>query len=172
VDLTVHAQQQALFHQLGVASAATADDYLAAARRMLAHFVANEGLVDRTALARKPGGYTRNLLCGGSGLSVWAMVWSPGAVTCIHDHHCSCCFAVIQGAVDEIRYRPIDDSRAVPVSHDRRGFGFVACMMPSGPNVHQMRNTGTEEAISVHIYGYDHAVRTSSVHREYAAAQG
>ena len=45
--------------------------------------------------------------------------------------------------------------------------GYVAAMLPTGPNIHQMINDGDRDAVSVHIYGFDHAMHASSIRREY-----
>ncbi len=45
-------------------------------------------------------------------------------------------------------------------------------MLPSGPNIHRMRNFGPGEAISIHIYGFDHEVHASSIETEYTAVSG
>jgi len=147
-------------------------DYLAAARSVLNELVVVPDLIQRLPLLRKPGGYTRNLLAGNDTVSVWAMVWGEGATTSIHDHHCSCCFGVVSGAVTETWYRAIDASRAVPTEEYDRQMGYVACMLPSGPNIHRMQNRGVGDAISIHIYGYDHQLHGSSVETEYAAVIG
>lgn len=147
-------------------------DYLAAAREVLHELVAMPDLVRRLPLDRKPGGYTRNLLAGNDAVSVWAIVWGEGSATSIHDHHCSCCFGVVSGAVTETWYRAIDATRAVPTEEQARGAGYVACMLPTGPNIHRMRNFGPGEAISIHIYGYDHEEHASSVETEYTAIGG
>jgi hypothetical protein len=44
-------------------------------------------------------------------------------------------------------------------------------MLPSGPHIHQMANAEQEEAISIHIYGFDHRRHATSVEREYRAEQ-
>ena len=147
-------------------------DYLAAARGVLRELVAVPDLVQRLPLARKPGGYARNLLAGDDSVSVWAMVWSAGAATSIHDHHCSCCFGVVSGTVTETWYRAIDASRAVAIEEHDRQPGYVACMLPSGPNIHRMCNHGTQDAISIHIYGFDHEAHASSIETEYTAVAG
>ena len=96
-------------------------DYLAAARSVLRELVAMPDLVRALPFERKPGGYTRNLLAGDDSVSVWAIVWAAGATTCIHDHHCSCCFGVVSGTVTETWYRAIDAQRAIATEqHDRR----------------------------------------------------
>ncbi|MFG1358362.1 cysteine dioxygenase [Xanthobacter pseudotagetidis] len=160
----------ALLSRLGLASRATAEDYLEAARLTLEALAARPGLLDGLALKRTPGGYARNLVYGDDDISVWAMVWSVGARTSIHDHHCSCCFAVLKGTVGESRFEAIDAKRAVLKSTTARGPGYVACMLPTGPNLHQMTNLGDEEAISLHIYGFDHRLHASSIDREYELA--
>ncbi|HEY5796848.1 MAG TPA: cysteine dioxygenase family protein [Bosea sp. (in: a-proteobacteria)] len=147
-------------------------DYLEAARTVLRELVALPDLVQRLPLERKPGGYARNLLAGNDAVSVWAMVWSPGATTCIHDHHCSCCFGVVSGTVTETWYRAIDEKRAVATAQHDRVPGYVACMLPSGPNIHRMCNFGSEDAISIHIYGFDHEAHASSIETEYTAVSG
>lgn len=144
-----------------------AGDYLDRARAVLQDFTRRSDLVSFSSLRREPGTYTRTLLFGDNDLSVWAIVWPPGVRTSIHDHHCSCCFAVLRGQLEERWFQPVSETRVV---HSRRAIrrpGFVACMLPSGPNIHQMANEGDEEAVSVHIYGYDHRAKASSIDREY-----
>lgn len=147
-------------------------DYLAAARAVLEDLVATPDLVLRLPLERKPGGYARNLLAGDDEVSVWAIVWSPEASTSIHDHHCSCCFGVVSGTITETWYRDIGGARAVPTEMQDRSPGYVACMLPSGPNIHRMQNLQAAEAISIHIYGFDHEVHGSSIETEYSASEG
>ncbi len=100
------------------------------------------------------------------------MVWAPGTVTPVHDHHCSCCFGLLRGSLRETWYRPISDTHAVATLDTVRQPGFVACMMPSGPNLHRITNDGPEAAVSIHVYGYDHRAQDSSIHRTYAIAAG
>ena len=156
-----------LLAALPLAARGTPVAYLDATRRTLRALMERPDLLDGLTLERRPGGYARNLLFGGGGISVWAMVWSPGARTAVHDHHCSCCFGVWRGAIREVWVRPISESEAVATADATRPQGYVACMMPTGPNLHQIVNPGSAEAISIHVYGFDHAVHASSVHREY-----
>lgn len=147
-------------------------DYLAAARAVLHELVAIPDLIQRLPLLRKPGSYARNLLVGDDAVSVWAMVWAEGATTSIHDHHCSCCFGVVSGTVSETWYRAVDATRAMPTEEHDRQVGYVACMLPTGPNIHRMQNRGPGEAISIHIYGFDHEAHASSIESEYSAIAG
>lgn len=144
----------------------TAHDPLAAARVILDRILADPESVTSLALVRTPGRYERNFLFGDGESSVWAMTWAPGSATAIHDHHCSCCFGVLSGTVLERRFQREDD-RVVQTFERLRQPGFTAGMLPTGPNIHQMLNLSDEEAISIHVYGFDRALHASSVHREY-----
>ena len=148
------------------------DAYLASARATLMQILARPELLDRSQLTARGDGLTRNLLFGTEALSVWAMAWAPGAVTPVHDHHCSCCFGLLRGTLRETWYRPISATHAVATQDAIRRPGFIACMMPTGPNLHRIANDGAEAAVSIHVYGYDHRAQASSVHRTYAVAAG
>jgi predicted metal-dependent enzyme (double-stranded beta helix superfamily) len=159
-----------LFQQLSGASRCGAADYLVSARLVLERLLARPRLLGALSLDRSPGGYARNLLFGDHRMSIWAMAWDVGAMTSIHDHHCSCCFGVLSGSIREIRYDAVSDTAAVMTGQATRGPGYIACMLPTGPNLHRMVNDGESEAISLHLYGFDHHLHDSSVHREYRVA--
>ena len=72
---------------------------------------------------------------------VWLISWLPGQATGLHDHGGSCgAFAVAFGALEE---RDITSVRAV-------GVGEVRQFGPG--HLHDVRNTSTAPAISVHVY--------------------
>lgn len=148
------------------------DAYLATARQTLQRLLSRPELLDPSRLVGRGEGLSRNLLFGTDAISVWAMVWAPGTVTPVHDHHCSCCFGLLRGTLRETWYRPISDTHAVATRDAVREPGFVACMMPTGPNLHRIVNDGPEAAVSIHVYGYDHRAQESSIHRTYEIAAG
>ena len=160
-------QSAAVLSRFNDANQMLLDQYISSARETLRALAATPDLLDSIKPERTPGGFTRNLVFGGQQLSVWAMVWAPGAATPIHDHHCSCCFTVLQGTIREVWFKAIDGDRVLKTAEHCRTPGYIAAMLPSGPNIHQMLNDGSEEAVSLHIYGYDHRLRSSSIHREY-----
>jgi predicted metal-dependent enzyme (double-stranded beta helix superfamily) len=170
--LTQSADVEAMMADLALSAESSAEAYLASARATLLKILARPDLLDRTRLVAPPGGLGRNLLFGTRAISVWAMVWSPGAVTPVHDHHCSCCFGLLSGSLRETWYRPISDTHAVATLDAVRVPGYVACMMPTGPNLHRIANAGPDTAISIHVYGYDHREQASSIHRTYEVAPG
>jgi predicted metal-dependent enzyme (double-stranded beta helix superfamily) len=155
------------FQELSRVTRTLADSYLAHARATLDAIIARPELIERVQLERNGERYARTLLFGDSQMSVWAILWPPGARTSIHDHHCSCCFGVVSGVLSELRFRPVGPGQVVVDAILHRERGFVAAMLPSGPNIHQMANEGTEDALSVHIYGFDHTMHASSIHHEY-----
>jgi predicted metal-dependent enzyme (double-stranded beta helix superfamily) len=159
-----------LFQELSRASEGAAAGYLISARAVLERLLARPGLLGGLSLERNPASFARNLLFGDDRMSVWAMVWDVGARTSIHDHHCSCCFGVLSGSIREVQYNAVSETTAVMAGQARRGPGYVACILPTGPNLHQMVNDGERETISLHVYGFDHRLHASSVHREYRIA--
>ncbi len=157
----------AILEKFRQANQVLVDSYLSSARQTLIQLALAPDLLSAVRLERISGSYSRNLLFGDNKTSVWALVWAPGARTSIHDHHCTCCFTVLSGAIREVWFNAIDDVHVVKSAEHLRGVGYVAAMMPSGPNIHQMENAGSQDAVSIHIYGYDHRMHASSVHREY-----
>jgi 3-mercaptopropionate dioxygenase len=141
--------------------------YLEQVRATIRDIIADSHLVDGFELQRQHGRYSRTLLFGDAEMSTWAILWPPGSRTCVHDHHCSCCFGVARGSLKEIRFRAVNDEQAVLEAVAVREPGYVAATLPTGPNIHQMINDSDREALSVHVYGFDHMMHSSSIHREY-----
>ena len=103
----------------------------------------------------------------GGAFSIVALVWRPGQVTPIHDHVTWCVFGVIQGVEHEEVFA-LDEQRGclVQVGTTANQTGDVSGFAPPG-DIHRVRNTGEDTAISIHIYGTDVARIGSSVRREY-----
>jgi predicted metal-dependent enzyme (double-stranded beta helix superfamily) len=147
-------------------------DPLDRARALLQTLLARPDAILSLPLAWKTGGLERNFLFGDEALSVWAMSWAPGAATSIHDHHCVCCFGMLSGSLTERWFQAVGDGRVIQTRDFVRGPGFMAGMRPTGPNIHQMANAGSEGAVSLHIYGFDRTQRSSSIETEYQLAAG
>lgn len=81
---------------------------------------------------------------------VWLLSWLPGQGTDLHDHGlASGAFAVATGTLTERVYAippgrpPVEEVRVLPAGGWR----------PFGPHyIHQVTNTGTVAAVSVHVY--------------------
>lgn len=93
--------------------------------------------------------------------SILGLVWRPGQVTRIHDHITWCVVGVLAGVEHEELY----DSDLIPLGA-RDGYpGDVSGFAPPG-DIHRIHNTGTETAITLHIYGTD-VTRVGTSSRRY-----
>ena len=97
--------------------------------------------------------------------SVVVMVWRPGQETPIHDHLTWCVTGVLQGTEYEEIFALRDDRLRV-AARNQNPVGTVSGFAPPG-DIHQVRNTGTGVAVSMHIYGTDITRVGSSVRRVY-----
>lgn len=122
------------------------------------------GLLTEAERAGSPDGYTRHTLHAEATFSLSAVVWRPGQVTEIHDHLVWCSFVVLQGTETETLY-DIDGDRLVEVGTLQRPAGSISGVAPPD-DIHRVRNTGAEVAITLHVYGTDLSNGTS-VRRTY-----
>jgi 3-mercaptopropionate dioxygenase len=97
--------------------------------------------------------------------SIVAVVWRPGQVTPIHDHVAWCVFGVLQGIEHEELYVHEGD-HLLSVGVNDNLAGDVSGFAPPG-DIHRVRNSGDQTAISVHVYGTDISRIDSSVRRVY-----
>lgn len=105
----------------------------------------------------------------GGSFSVVSLVWLPDQVTPIHDHVSWCVVGVYEGRENEFRFELADapdESHLVPAGHSINERGSVAALTPPG-DIHQVRNSGSGTAISMHIYGADIGALGSSIRRSY-----
>ncbi|MDM7831297.1 cysteine dioxygenase [Cellulomonas edaphi] len=84
-------------------------------------------------------------LDGPAGVDVWLLTWLPSQGTELHDHGASAAaFTVVAGSLTEIRP---DDGRLVP-----RDFATDRTQTVDPGDLHDVLNTGTEPAVSIHAY--------------------
>jgi 3-mercaptopropionate dioxygenase len=99
--------------------------------------------------------------------SVSAMVWLPGQQTVIHDHVAWCVTGVLQGREYEEIFALADGGRALDcAARNLSPAGSVSGFAPPG-DIHRVRNTGDDVAISMHVYGADISRLGNSIRREY-----
>jgi 3-mercaptopropionate dioxygenase len=98
--------------------------------------------------------------------SVVAMVWRPGQATPVHDHVTWCVIGVIQGSEHEERFHLREDGWLELAGSSDSAAGQVEGLAPPG-DIHRVRNTGGDVAISLHIYGTDICRLGSSIRRVY-----
>jgi predicted metal-dependent enzyme (double-stranded beta helix superfamily) len=100
--------------------------------------------------------------------SVSAMVWLPGQETVIHDHVSWCVTGVLQGLEYEEIFTLADGGRTLELAaRNINQTATVSGFAPPG-DIHRVRNTGDDVAISMHLYGADISRLGSSIRREYA----
>jgi predicted metal-dependent enzyme (double-stranded beta helix superfamily) len=117
-----------------------------------------------------PAGYQSHLLYAepDGSFSVSAMVWLPGQQTVIHDHVAWCVTGVLQGhEYEEIFALTAGGSALTLAARNLNPAGTVSGFAPPG-DIHRVRNTGDDVAISMHVYGADISRLGNSIRREYA----
>jgi hypothetical protein len=97
--------------------------------------------------------------------SVTAVIWRPGQTTPIHDHITWCVVGVLQG----VEHEELFDEHLDPIGASDNLPGEVNGFAPPG-DIHLIRNTGSETAISLHVYGTDLSRVGSSARRYYEPA--
>jgi predicted metal-dependent enzyme (double-stranded beta helix superfamily) len=114
--------------------------------------------------AGDPEGATGHLLHAepDGSFSVTAVIWRPGQATRIHDHITWCVVGVLQG----VEHEELFDEHLNPIGTADNRVGEVTGFAPPG-DIHRILNTGTENAISLHVYGTDLSRVGSSVRRYY-----
>jgi len=99
--------------------------------------------------------------------SVSAMVWLPGQQTVIHDHVAWCVTGVLLGREYEEIFALTDSGNALELAARNLNLaGTVSGFAPPG-DIHRVRNTGHDVAISLHVYGADISRLGNSIRREY-----
>ncbi len=95
------------------------------------------------------------------GLAVQVVVWKPGAKTDPHDHHTWGMIGVLSNAIDETRFRRLDN-------HAQEGFakleedrlvtskpGEVSVLVPEEDEIHIVHNPSDRPTVEIHVYGHD-----------------
>jgi predicted metal-dependent enzyme (double-stranded beta helix superfamily) len=97
----------------------------------------------------------------GDGLFVSSVVWGPGDRVGPHDHQTWGLIGVMDNAIQETRYRRVDD-------RDRPGYavleqdrstmvkpGEVSLLVPGVDEIHRMDNDTDRPTVEIHVYGHD-----------------
>jgi predicted metal-dependent enzyme (double-stranded beta helix superfamily) len=92
------------------------------------------------------------------------LVWQPGQRSPAHGHRTWCAYRVLKGELTEEHF--LWDSaagRAHAVGALPRRPGDIITSPPGLDHIHRLGNRGSEVAVSLHIYGVDHAALTTGV---------
>jgi predicted metal-dependent enzyme (double-stranded beta helix superfamily) len=112
------------------------------------------------AAGRRPGGGSY-VLHRGPGLSAVSVVWEPGSHVGPHDHHTWGMIGVMGNAIQETRFRRVDDrARAghATLEKDRTALvkpGQVSLLIPDLDEIHQLDNFSDRATVEIHVYGRD-----------------
>jgi 3-mercaptopropionate dioxygenase len=151
-----------------VRSAAPGQAKVDAVSAALAPALGDETLLHPDQCVGDPAAYRQHLLhvARDGAFSLVALVWLPGQATPIHDHLSWCVVGVHEGAEHETRYARTEDGFLVETVSGVAYAGDVDGLLPPG-DIHLVRNSGTDLAISLHVYGADLSRVGSSIRRRY-----
>jgi predicted metal-dependent enzyme (double-stranded beta helix superfamily) len=97
----------------------------------------------------------------GDGLFVSSVVWGPGDRVGPHDHQTWGLIGVMDNAIQETRYRRVDDrdEEGVAVLEQDRSVlvkpGEVSLLVPGIDEIHRMDNDSDRATVEIHVYGKD-----------------
>jgi predicted metal-dependent enzyme (double-stranded beta helix superfamily) len=140
--------------------------------RALAGFLHHPDLLSREHMEPDSAQYRQHVLhVDPQGrFSLVALVWLPGQATPVHDHTAWCVVGTYLGTEEETSYRIVrrPDGRSVlePVAVDVNPAGTTTYVTPPG-DIHLVRNSGVDLAVSLHVYGTDIRRHGSSIRRRY-----
>lgn len=148
-------------------AAATRHQNVAAA---MAPFLGHPDLLAGRDCPCNPDRYCRHLLHNDieGGYAVVAIVWTAGQMSPVHGHRTWCAFGLHRGWLAET-YFARDGATALPTGCIARGPGSTGHAAADPNAIHRLANLGTQEAVSLHVYGVSFDRFGTGVNEVYAA---
>ena len=81
-----------------------------------------------------------------------AIVWTPGQMSPVHGHRTWCALGVHRGWLAETFFTH-DGETTLPSGCIPRGPGATSHANADLSAIHRIANLGTQEAVSIHVYG-------------------
>jgi predicted metal-dependent enzyme (double-stranded beta helix superfamily) len=136
----------------------------------IAPYLGNPGLLAGRDCPCNPQRYCRHLLFNDpqAGYAVIAIVWTPGQMSPVHAHRTWCAFGVHRGWLAETYFERKGDI-VTPTNCTPSGPGRTGCAAADPDTIHRLANLGTEEAVSIHVYGVGFDDFGTGVNEVYAA---
>jgi 3-mercaptopropionate dioxygenase len=154
-DARLGALPRRMLRDVAEAAAGTSDDRDRLVAAALAPYLGLRGLLDGVDCPCARDHYTRHLLHAGEGHSVLALVWRPGQMSPVHAHRTWCVFGIHRGWMAETFFTS-GETVARPFGCVPRREGDVG-HSPADPGaIHRLANLGTEDTLSIHVYGARH----------------
>jgi predicted metal-dependent enzyme (double-stranded beta helix superfamily) len=127
--------------------------HLAIAAAIAPH-LGNPRLLEGRDCPCNPARYSRHLLHAdpAGAYAVVALVWAPGQMSPVHGHRTWCALGIHRGFLSETFFRPEGDI-ALPTGCRACAPGTVSHAPADPLAIHRLANLGTQEAVSVHVYG-------------------
>src|SRR5690606_27717533 len=104
--------------------------------------------------------------------SVLALVWRAGQASPVHSHTGWCVVGVLEGTVEEVRYRRESAAHATTVTEigrTRHGPSGVTYMPVDPDAIHRLANHSASMAVTLHVYGRDLSRDANAITRVIAA---
>ena len=141
-----------------------------AVARAIAPYLGNPSLLAGRDCPCNPQRYCRHLLHNDpqAGYAVIAIVWTPGQMSPVHAHRTWCAFGVHRGWLAET-YFERNGTTVIPTNCTPSGPGRTGSAAADPDTIHRLANLGTEEAVSIHVYGVEFDNFGSGVNEVYAA---
>jgi predicted metal-dependent enzyme (double-stranded beta helix superfamily) len=120
----------------------------------LAPYLGRENLLAGRDCPCNPQRYSRHLLHNNedAGYAVVAIVWAPGQMSPVHGHRTWCALGVHRGWLAETYFSHEGDS-VLPTGCTQRTPGMTSHATADVNAIHRLANLGTQEAVSIHVYG-------------------
>lgn len=144
-----------LLAEIAIAAAADPEARPGLVAQALAAQIREPGLLGRLDCPSCPQGYIRHLLHAdpAGGYAVVALCWRPGQMSPVHAHRTWCALGVHRGTLTEGHYRATEGGAPVQVGSVLRPVG-ATCHGHADPHlIHRIANLGSEDALSIHVYG-------------------
>ena len=136
----------------------------------LAPYLDHPDLLEGRACPCNPQRYQRHLLHADAqgGYAVVAIVWTPGQMSPVHGHRTWCALGVHRGWLTETFFAP-RDGIAVPTNCKPLRPGSLSHAAADPHAIHRIANLGTQEAVSLHVYGVSYDRFGDGVNEVWAA---
>ncbi len=145
---------EAMLAAIALAARADFSERHLAVAAAIAPYLGTENLLAGRDCPCNPHRYSRHLLHNNeeAGYAVVAIVWTPGQMSPVHGHRTWCALGVHRGWLAET-YFTRTGTEILPTRCTQRTPGMTSHATADRDAIHRLANLGTQEAVSIHVYG-------------------